>query len=634
MSKAPSNHSREQSASQSETEQPALGGNLAQLITTTARDGGRVDHAGAITENLDIWTAAIQNKASTGRGSNKKQELYGIKKLRELILELAVRGLLVPQDPNEEPASTLLEKIAAEKERLIKDGKVKKQKKLPPLSEDNKLFELPKGWQSVQFGKVAEIERGGSPRPIKSFLTDDPKGLNWIKIGDTEQGGKYITSANERIRKEGLAKTRMVYPGDFLLTNSMSFGRPYITQIEGCIHDGWLRISPPERINKDYLYLLLSSPFIVNAFKKAAAGAVVLNLNADKVREVEILIPPEAEQPRVVAKVDELMALCDQLEQQTESSLNAHQILVETLLKALLDAAQSRDDASAFEQAWQRIADHFDVLFTTEHSIDQLKQTILQLAVMGKLVPQDPNDEPASVLLEKIAAEKDRLVKEGKIKKQKKLPPISEEEKPFELPEGWEFARLESLAELITKGSSPKWQGVSYTEDPEDVLFVTSENVGAFELKLDTEKYVEKKFNEVEPRSILKKNDILMNIVGASIGRTAIYDIERLANINQAVCLIRMFSECFSMRYMLMFFNSEVCVSYMYDKQVDNARANLSMGNIAKFVIPLPTRSEQDKIVEKVDALIAICDSLKADIRESQTTQLHLADAMAEKALG
>ena len=377
-----------------------------------------------ITENLDIWTAAIKSKASTGRGSSKKQEIYGIKKLRELILELAVRGLLVSQDPNDEPATALLEKIYAEKDQKIKEGKIKKPKSLKPLDEASIVFEIPKGWARARFGDVAEIERGGSPRPIKSYLTDDPDGLNWIKIGDTEQGGKYITSANERIRKEGLAKTRMVYPGDFLLTNSMSFGRPYITKIEGCIHDGWLRISPPGSIDKDYLYLLLSSPFILNAFKEAAAGAVVMNLNADKVREVEVLIPPEAEQPRIVAKVDELMSLCDQLERQTEASLTAHQTLVETLLKALLDAAQSRDDGSrkesAFEQAWQRIADHFDVLFTTEHSIDQLKQTILQLAIMGKLVPQDPNDEPASVLLEKIAAEKERLVKEGKIKKQKK----------------------------------------------------------------------------------------------------------------------------------------------------------------------------------------------------------------------
>jgi type I restriction enzyme S subunit len=166
----------------------------------------------------------------------------------------------------------------------------------------------------VRFNDIAEIERGGSPRPIKAFLTDDPDGLNWIKIGDTEQGGKFITSTREKIRKEGLKKTRKVYPGDFLLTNSMSFGRPYITKIEGCIHDGWLRIHLYGELGADYFYQLLSSPLIAESFKKAAAGAVVLNLNAEKVREVLIPLPPLAEQQRIVAKVDELMAWCDELE--------------------------------------------------------------------------------------------------------------------------------------------------------------------------------------------------------------------------------------------------------------------------------------------------------------------------------
>lgn len=213
----------------------------------------------------------------------------GIQKLRGLILELAARGKLVPQDPNDEPASELLKRIAREKSRL-------KMESSPLAGRKEWPFELPKGWEWVRFGDMAEIERGGSPRPIKSFLTDDPNGLNWIKIGDTDIGGKYITSCSERICRAGLSKTRMIYPGDFLLTNSMSFGRPYISQIEGCIHDGWLRISPPKSLDKDYLYSLLSSPFVRKLFVVAAAGAVVMNLNADKVRELPIPLPPLAEQ--------------------------------------------------------------------------------------------------------------------------------------------------------------------------------------------------------------------------------------------------------------------------------------------------------------------------------------------------
>ena len=158
----------------------------------------------------------------------------------------------------------------------------------------------------------------------------------------------------------------------------------------------------------------------------------------------EIPIPPLAEQHRIVAKVDELMALCDQLEQQQTDSNETHHILVETLLATLTQAADQAD----FDEAWQRIADQFDTLFTTETSIDQLKQTILQLAVMGKLVPQDPSEEPASVLLKKIAKEKARLVKEGKIKKYKPLPPVDVNAAPFDLPSGWVWARFPEVGDF------------------------------------------------------------------------------------------------------------------------------------------------------------------------------------------
>ena len=255
--------------------------------------------------------------------------------LEQTLLQLAVRGLLVPQDPSDEPASVLLHNIRAEKDRLIAEGKIKRDKPLAPIADDEKPFELPVGWEWVRFGEIAGIERGGSPRPIDAFLTDDPAGLNWIKIGDTEKGGKYITSTSQKIKREGLVKTRMVFPGDFLLTNSMSFGRPYITQIQGCIHDGWLRISPPHSLDKDFLYTLLSSPYVRNVFEAAAAGGVVQNLNADKVRTVPIPLPPLAEQSRTVARVEELRQLCADLRQR----LTASRTTQGHLAQALVDAA-------------------------------------------------------------------------------------------------------------------------------------------------------------------------------------------------------------------------------------------------------------------------------------------------------
>jgi type I restriction enzyme S subunit len=276
-----------------------------------------------LTDHIDIWTAADTGpKSGRGRSSGNAASVYGIRKLRELILELAVRGKLVPQDANDEPASELLKRIQAEK-----------AKPLPPITEDGEPFDLPRSWAWVKLGYLSEIERGGSPRPIKSFITTEPDGLNWIKIGDTDQGGKYITSTDEKIRKEGLSKTRMVYPGDFLLTNSMSFGRPYITKIEGCIHDGWLRISPPEALDKDFLYSLLSSPYVRMMFVSSAAGAVVQNLNSEKVRDLLIPVPPLVEQHRIVAKVDELMALCDQLKSRIITANQLQQKLADVMVE-------------------------------------------------------------------------------------------------------------------------------------------------------------------------------------------------------------------------------------------------------------------------------------------------------------
>jgi type I restriction enzyme S subunit len=240
---------------------------------------------------------------------------------------------------------------------------------------------------------------------------------------------------------------------------------------------------------------------------------------------------------------------------------------------------------------------------------------------MGKLVPQDPDDEPASFLLEKISAEKKRLFAESKTKKSKPLPPIEPHEVPYQLPEGWEWVRLNGLCELITKGSSPKWQGVEYVDENEGILFITSENVGSMRMLMDKKKYVEKKFNDIEPRSILRQKDILMNIVGASIGRTAVFDVDKIANINQAVCLIRCLApdKMLNLRYLLMFLNSDTCTGYMFTKQVDMARANLSMGNIAKFCIPFPPLAEQERIVEKVDNLMEFCDKLQSKLEQSST---------------
>ena len=247
--------------------------------------------------------------------------------LKKSILQEAVQGKLVPQDPSDEPAEALLERIRAEKQRLIKEGKIKKDKhesvifrrdnshyeKLDGVErciDDELPFEIPESWSWVQLGAVLEIARGGSPRPIQQYLTTEPDGINWIKIGDTDKGGKYIYKTKEKIRPEGVVKSRMVHSGDFLLTNSMSFGRPYILKTDGCIHDGWLVLSNRfECYSVDFLYYILSSPFAYYQFCDSVSGAVVKNLNSDKVANALFPLPPLSEQVRIVQRIEELLPL-------------------------------------------------------------------------------------------------------------------------------------------------------------------------------------------------------------------------------------------------------------------------------------------------------------------------------------
>ena len=236
------------------------------------------------------------------------EKLYlktAISQTKTKVLDLAIHGRLVPQDPTDEPATELLKRINPKAEITCDNGQYQK----------NKQFEIPSTWVLCKLGAVNEIARGGSPRPIKDYLTNDANGINWIKIGDTTKDGKYINSVKEKIRPEGVKKSRLVHKGDFLLTNSMSYGRPYILNVDGCIHDGWLVISPiGKAYTSNFLYYLLSSSFAYEQFTNVASGGVVTNLNSDKVADSIFPLPPYTEQHRIVAKIEEIFAQLDAIE--------------------------------------------------------------------------------------------------------------------------------------------------------------------------------------------------------------------------------------------------------------------------------------------------------------------------------
>ena len=228
--------------------------------------------------------------------------------LKAKLIDAAIQGKLTEQLPEDGTAEELFQQIQEERHRQENEGKIKSVELAPPIEKTSQPFDIPANWKWTNLGNVTYIVRGGSPRPIKQYITTREDGINWIKIGDVEKGGKYIYSTHQKIIPEGEAKSRRVYPGDFLLTNSMSFGRPYISKIEGCIHDGWLLIHDLTGFNQDYLYFLLSSTYLYEQFTVKASGSTVDNLNIEKVKAAIISLPPLAEQERIVNQLNELFA--------------------------------------------------------------------------------------------------------------------------------------------------------------------------------------------------------------------------------------------------------------------------------------------------------------------------------------
>ena len=572
-----------------------------------------------ITENLDIWTSAIKKRGSQGRGSSKKIELYGVKKLRELILELAVRGLLVPQDPNDEPASVLLEKIAAEKEQLIKDKKIKKPKKLDAIKDIEKFVKLPIGWEFVRLNDLGEWGAGATPRRGSSELYGGD--IPWFKSG--ELVGDYISTSEETVTEEALKKASLRYnkAGDVLLAMyGATIGKTSILEVPATTNQAVCACTPFTGFSNIYLLTLLKA--FRPKFISMGAGGAQPNISREKIIATVIALPPQAEQPRIVAKVDELMALCDQLEQQTESSLLAHQTLVETLLNTLLNA-----DQNSFDPAWERIAQHFDVLFTTEHSIDQLKQTILQLAVMGKLVPQDPHDEPASVLIEKIAAEKEQLIKDKVIKKQKPLPPISEDEKPFELPKGWEWCRLPDIGDLARGKSKHRPRNDPSLYIDGKIPLIQTGDVSRASGVIHTYTAL---YNETGlAQSRLWPKGTMCITIAANIADTSVLGFD--ACFPDSVVGYTPFDKAIDVKYFEFFIRT--AKSDLEKYAPSTAQKNINLEILSQVLVPLPPKKEISRIVTKIENLITLCDRLKININQSQTTQLQLADAMAEQAL-
>lgn len=583
-----------------------------------------------IVDHIDTWTTALQTRSTAGRGRSGKIDLYGIKKLRELILELAVRGKLVPQDSNDEPASELLKRIAAEKAELVKQGKMKKPKPLPEIREEEKPFELPMGWEWVALQEICSFENGDRSKnyPNKSTLVET--GIPFINAGHLENGNirqedmTFITPEHFSILRSG-----KFLNGDILFCLRGSLGKSAIVQkLSGAIASSLVIVRVFNPIFNKYIHLYFDAPLSYYFINKYDNGTAQPNLAATDLARFLVPLPPLDEQSRIVNKITELMTLCDQLEQHSLTSLDAHQQLVETLLTTLTDS----QNADELAENWARISEHFDTLFTTEASIDNLKQTILQLAVMGKLVPQDPNDEPASELLKRIAQEKTQLVKDGKIKKQKPLPPISDEEKPFELPERWEWCLFEDVVDIqsgITKGRNLANRKLI------SIPYLRVANVQRGYLDLSEVKEIDIPEEEKDKYHVIK-GDLLITEGGDwdTVGRTTVWCHDwYIANQNH-VFKGRIIGQDIDPYWLETYMNSPYSRDYFASasKQTTNL-ASINKTQLRGCPVAIPPSSEAEKIMLKLNDFNELCEKLKLQIQSAQQTQLHLADALTDAAI-
>lgn len=523
----------------------------------------------------------------------------GIAKLRELILSLAVRGQLVPQDPNDEPASELLKKIRAEKDRLIAEGKIKRDKPLAEIGEDEKPYKLPSTWLWVRFGDLFSLEYGDNlPAEKRSGSGEFPVyGSNGI-VGTHSSGS--VSAPCIVVGRKGSA------------------GALNLSLTPGCwVTDVAYSCIPPAQLNLLFVFKLFHTLGLDVLGKGIKPG-----LNRNEAYQLPVGVPPLAEQSRIVAKVEELMALCDRLEAEQGHAARVQRHWVEAALDQLAESA----DSDEFRRHWQHLAEHFGTLFTTPESIERLNASLLQLAVRGKLVQQDANDEPASELLKQIRAEKDRMILEGKIKRDKPLSPIAEGEKPFDLPNGWVWARFPELGEFGRGKSKHRPRN-----DP--ALF----NPGIYPLVQTGEV---SRANRIVREYHSKYSDV--GLAQSKMWPAGTLCITIAANIAESALLG--FDACFpdsvvgfvpaeaisDASYFLTFI--ETARERLLEFAPATAQKNINLEILQSVLIPIPPLREMRRIVVQVEKLLALTADLKARLAAAQGKQVQLVETLIAEA--
>lgn len=518
------------------------------------------------------------------------------KALRQKILDLAIRGKLVPQDPNDEPASVLLERIRAEKQQMVKDGKLKpkdiKNDTIIFKGEDNLHYEkftdgsvkciedeipfkLPQGWEWCRLGHIGEWKAGATPSR-KCLEYYDNGNIPWVKTGDLSDD--YINEIPEYITKKALDETSVsLIPKDTILIAmyGATIGKLGITTCEVTTNQACCACCNLKEIDKFFLFYFLMQH--KNKFISMGFGGAQPNISKEKIIQVLMPVPPFEEQSRIVDNVISIFRLVETIENKTDD------------LKVEIQLTKSK---------------------------------ILDLAIRGKLVPQDPNDEPASVLLERIRTEKEELIKQGKIKRDKKESVIFrgednsyyevigsetaniDEEIPFNLPDKWEWVRLGVLFSHNTGKTLNKKDttGIKMT-------YITTSNLYWNRFELDSLKEMNFTESEIE-KCTVQKGDLLV-CEGGDIGRAAIWNYDNEIRIQNHIHKLRPFTEISILLYYYVFY---------YYKLTDriNGRGigiqGLSSNQLHNIFLPLPPLNEQKRIADKVSQLFSLLDSIAENI--------------------
>lgn len=483
--------------------------------------------------------------------------------LRASILQYAMEGKLVKQDPNDEPASELIQKIKSQRTRLAKESKIKKSKKLPLITDDEKPFDIPDNWEWARLNDLSEnVQYPFADGPFGSNLKKehytDKKEVRIIQLSNIGERG--WRDANHRYTTfEHLKdiKRSEVEAGDIVIAKMMPAGRAIIVpqhlEKKFVLSSDAVKFVPNKLLYKDFLYFAINSSVFKSQVDAEVQGITRKRTSLTKVKKYILPIPPLEEQKRIVAKIKKLMPLVDEY-------------------------------AESYNRL-QKIDNEFE---------DKLKQSVLRYAMEGKLVKQDPSDEPASELIKKIENKKAELIKEGKIKKSKKLPAITDDEKPFDIPDSWEWVRLDTVLD-VRDGThdTPK-----YVKN--GIPLITSKNISNGHLDFSNIKYIsEKDFTEINKRSNVEKGDIIFAMIG-SIGNPVIVDTDRKFGIKN-VALLKNINHSLDMNFVLHYL---YLLENLWIKNASGAvQKFISLKKIRSSLIPFPPLEEQRRIVEKVEEL-------------------------------